>query len=144
MQSKWNHKAPFNKQNNAKLIKVWRIISTDPNGIFSVQWLHLYQKNDLNLYTVESYARSTYVKGEVIEDESRNFYTEDELCEIESDWSFIDDTLVAAEFGREDFKDISDVEIYVDNWIYENCKCDGGYSRHGVKEANRNALSDSD
>ncbi len=136
---KWNHKALFKKPDNAVLIKVWRI-SSDPIGVHSVKWLHLYQQGKSELLTVERFAKDSTIKGDVIEPEFRQDYTADEVDEIESDWTFVDDNSIAEERSKVVFKLLVDVDKYADDWIYENCKCDGGYSSYLSRIANRKMI----
>ncbi|MAD76771.1 MAG: hypothetical protein CML20_18635 [Rheinheimera sp.] len=136
----WAHKASFFKPVDSKLVKVWRIVSSDFNGVYSVKWLHLYQKHNLEFICIERRAITTHVEGLVVDHETSQFYTEDEIEDIERSWSFADCHLPAVEQCKRTFLLAPDAENHAASWIYDNCKCDGGQSKYSCREVNRRPM----
>ena len=98
--------------------------------------------NDNSFIGLSRYVPTSYIKGGRVEPEMRQYYSSEELNEIESDTPYIDNALPAElESIQIKSSNFSEMMKYSKNWLYDNCKCDGGYSRYATKTVSRRTPS---
>ena len=134
MSRKWFHKQRFDRPEGAILFKVWRIISSDKDGIYSVQWLHAYKTKLGTFICMERSITLPVTYCDPVAEDMKQYYSDWELQEMEAPIRIRDNTIEFSWINQTVHDNISGVVKFASDWEYDNGKCDGGYSTYSTRE----------
>jgi len=135
MSRKWFHKQRFDKPEGSTLFKVWRIISSDKDGINSVKWLHAYQRNGGMFTCVERSITLPVTYCDPVAEDMKQYYSEWELQDMDAPIRIHDNSIEFSEIEETVQENSNAVGKLARDWVYDNCKCDGGISSYSTRES---------